>query len=135
MKLCAVFQTDCLQRVGTGKFQNRCPNDRNFRWEVYCRLQTVSQQSDGADNREKFLDFMKSILTITKNGDGFTAVEKSITDGTVADPMSFKLCEIFNFQSLPGSSGSEDDGACFDLCGSGRNEIIAVPADPYNLIL
>ena len=40
---------------------------------------------------------MKGVLAISKDGDRFTAVEKSITDGTVADTMSFELREILNF--------------------------------------
>ena len=78
---------------------------------------------------------MKGVLAISKDGDRFTAVEKSITDGTVADTMSFELREILNFHGFSGSTGGENDGAGFDLCGGGRNQIVAVPADPNYLIL
>ena len=78
---------------------------------------------------------MKGVLAISKDGDRLTAVEKSITDSTVADTMSFELREILNFHGFSGSTGGENDGAGFDLCGGGRNQIVSVPADPHNLIL
>ena len=78
VNLRAVFQTDSLQCICADKFQNRCLNDRNFRWEVNGRFQPVGQKRDGVDDREKFLDFMKGVLAISKDGDRLTAVEKRL---------------------------------------------------------